>query len=157
MGTQETGASTITTANALSDWPCVKGVIMVGIAFGMYNEDRDEVKQKFGDVLIANKIFPYENQRINKNGETKERGKEHFANSSFIDAFSVVKRGWERLNIFGEKTNIEICPLLTGEKLVDNLQWRNNLKELHKDYRGGEMEGMGIVSACEDKQLPSII
>ena len=116
MGTQEVGASTLTTTNALNDWPCIKVVIMVGIAFGMYNEDKDHYKQSFGDVLVSSKIFPYENQRWNKDGEIKYRGKEHIANQHLIDAYSLIVKDWKHQNLFGEFTNVEICPLLTGEK-----------------------------------------
>lgn len=157
MGTQEVGSSTLTTANALADWPCVKAVFMVGIAFGMYNEETDQIKQNFGDVLVATKVFPYENQRWNKDGNIKFRGKEHEANPHLIDAYRLIASEWNHNNIFGESTHVEYCPLLTGEKLVDDLDKRNELKRKYQDYRGGEMEGMGIASACEDKLKPWII
>lgn len=157
MGTQEVGSSTLTTANALADWPCVKVVLMVGIAFGMYNEETDQNKQNFGDVLVSTKIFPYENQRWNKDGDIKYRGKEHEANLHLIDAYRLIASEWNYNNILGESTRVEYCPLLTGEKLVDNLERRNELKQKYQDYRGGEMEGMGIASTCEDKQKPWVI
>lgn len=157
MGTQEVGSSTITTANALEDWPCIKGVLMVGIAFGMYNEETDIEKQNYSDVLIAEKIFPYENQRLNKDGSSKSRGIAHAPNKNFLDAFAVISREWNESNLEGIKTSVSIVPLLTGEKLVDNLAWRNGLKQKYAEYRGGEMEGMGIVSACENKNVPWIL
>lgn len=157
MGTQEIGSSTLTTVNALADWPCVKAVIMVGIAFGMYNEETDIRKQRYGDVLVSTKIFPYENQRLNKDGSKEYRGKEHDANPHLIDAFRLIGPEWSHINIFEEPTHVELCPLLTGEKLLDNLTKRNELKLLYTDYRGGEMEGMGIASTCEGKQKPWII
>lgn len=157
MGTQEVGSSTITTTNALDDWPCIKGVLMVGIAFGMYNEETDIYKQNYSDVLIAEKIFPYENQRLNKDGSAKFRGIDHFPNKNFVDAFSVIARDWKEINLEGITTKVSIVPLLTGEKLVDNLAWRNELKHKYSDYKGGEMEGMGIASACENKNIPWIL
>lgn len=157
MGTQEVGSSTLTTARAISDWPSVKAVVMVGIAFGMYNEESDLVKQKFGDVLVAEKIFPYENQRLNPNGDAKYRGKEHFSDKNLVDAFAVIGRMWHEDNYCGEQTSINIVPILTGEKLVDNLEWRNELKQKYPDYKGGEMEGMGIASSSEQAQKPWIL
>lgn len=157
MGTQEVGSSMITTTNALEDWPCIKGVLMVGIAFGMYNDETDQYKQNYSDVLIAEKIFPYENQRLNKDGSSKYRGKEHFPNRNFLDAFSVISRDWNGTNLEGISTKVSIVPLLTGEKLVDNLAWRNELKQKYENYKGGEMEGMGIASACENKNVPWIL
>ena len=47
-------------------------VIMVGIAFGV-----NEQKQKIGDVLISDKILPYDSQKILENKtEYKEVPKE---------------------------------------------------------------------------------
>ncbi len=157
MGTQEVGSSTLTTVNALIDWPCIKTVIMIGIAFGMYNEETDLPKQKYGDVLVSTKIFPYENQRLNKDGSKKYRGIEHDANPHLIEAFRLVEPEWHQVNLSGESTRVELCPLLTGEKLVDNLTKRNELKASHTDYRGGEMEGMGIASTCDSNKIPWII
>jgi nucleoside phosphorylase-like protein len=156
MGTQEKGSSTLTTAMALSLWTSVKAVVMVGIAFGMY-ENEGSNPQHFSDVLIASKIFPYENQRLNKDGSVKYRGKEHRSSEDFLDAFAVIGREWQRNNLAGEATSIEIAPLLTGEKLVDNLERRNELKQAYPEYRGGEMEGMGIVAACEEHGKPWVL
>jgi len=157
MGTQEVGSSTLTTASALTDWPSVKFVIMVGIAFGMYNEERDIIKQNFGDVLVAERIFPYENQRLNPNGETKYRGTEHFSDKNLVDAFTVVAREWDERNYNDEPTKVYIVPMLTGEKLVDNLEWRNEIKAKYPEYKGGEMEGMGIASSSESAGKPWIL
>lgn len=157
MGTQETGSSTLTTANALNDWPNIKCVIMVGIAFGMYNEEEDNAMQNFGDVLVAERIFPYENQRLNPNGEKKFRGTEHLSNRNLVDAFTVIAREWNEKNYIGEATKIHIVPMLTGEKLVDNLEWRNEIKAKYPLYKGGEMEGMGIASSSENVGKPWIL
>lgn len=156
MGTQEKGSSILTTTKALKIWPCIKAVIMLGIAFGMY-ENEGDTPQHFSDVLVACKIFPYENQRFNHDGSVTFRGKEHFASKSFIDAFTVVARDWIWKNIKGEYSRIEICPLLSGEKLVDDITKRNELKSTFKEYRGGEMEGIGLAAVCEEYGKPWIL
>lgn len=156
MGTQEKGSSILTTSTALKTWPCIKAVIMLGIAFGMY-ENEGENPQHFSDVLVACKIFPYENQRFNQDGSITYRGEEHCASNHFIDAFAVVARDWQRKNIIGESTRIEICPLLSGEKLVDDIDKRNELKSYFKEYRGGEMEGIGLAATCEEHGKPWIL
>lgn len=157
MGTQEVGSSMLTTTKALSDWPSVKCVIMVGVAFGMYNEDTDLDRQNYGDVLIAQSIFPYENQRLNPDGTEKYRGIVHTSNKNLLDAFTIVSRDWQETNYNGEPTKVRIVPLLTGEKLVDNFEWRNKLKGMYPDYKGGEMEGMGIAASSEKVGKPWIL
>lgn len=156
MGTQERGASLMTTTKAISAWPRIKAVVMVGIAFGMYENEGDN-PQHYSDVLIANTFFPYETQRLNPDDTVEYRGREHFAESKFIDAFAVIAQNWKRQNLNRETTKIDICPMLSGEKLVDNLEERNILKSRFSTYRGGEMEGMGVASACEEYGKPWIL
>lgn len=156
MGTQEVQSSTLVTRNAIDDWKCVKAVIMVGIAFGMYNEDGDENKQKFSDVLVSSKVFPYENQKL-KEGSVEYRGSWHNANDVLVDAFKQIADTWSTKNLDGENVAIEICPLLSGEKLVDDPAARNLLKEKFVEARGGEMEGIGLAASCQDANIPWIL
>lgn len=156
MGTQERGSSILTVSSALKDWSCIQAVIMLGVAFGMY-ENEGNTQQHFSDVLIAKSIFPYENQRLNPDGTTDYRGTEHASTKNFLDAFSVISREWNRNNLYGQTTNVEICSLLSGEKLLDNLDRRDELKREFLGYRGGEMEGIGIASACESQNKPWIL
>lgn len=144
MGTQGKMSSILTTSEALQTWPTIKCVIMVGIAFGMY----DDEDQLFSDVLVASEIYPYENQRLNNDDSIDYRGESIKSSQKLIDAFSVVSDNWEWHNLNNEGTKIEICPLLSGEKLVDNLEQRNKLKSAFPEYRGGEMEGIGIAAVC---------
>lgn len=153
MGTQGEKSSILTTSEAIQTWSSIKCVIMVGIAFGMYEEDG----QRFSDVLVASKIYPYENQRLNKDNSIDYRGEFASSNQKLLDAFSVVSDKWKWNNLSSEKTKIEICPLLSGEKLVDNLSQRNKLKSSFPDCRGGEMEGIGIASVCKRYEKPWIL
>ena len=157
MGTQEIGSSTLTTRNALSDWPCIKGVAMVGIAFGMYDEDSDVTpKQHFSDVLVARKIYPYENQKL-KDGQKEFRGEWHEANNTFIKAFEEISQTWSVCNLYNENVHIEVSPILSGEKLFDDKNERDKLKLTFNEARGGEMEGIGVASACEDAGIQWIL
>jgi len=144
MGTQGEKSSILTVKDALLTWPEVKCVIMVGIAFGMY----DDEGQHYSDVLVSTKIFPYENQRLNKDDSVDYRGEPIYACQKLIDAFNVVAANWAWKNTNDESTKIEVCPILSGEKLVDNLRHRNKLKTAFPEYRGGEMEGIGVASVC---------
>lgn len=156
MGTQEAGSSTLITRNALSDWPCIKGVIMVGIAFGMYDNDENGKGQHFSDVLVSKSIYPYENQKL-KGGQQEFRGEWHQANPIFIRAFEEISKTWSVKNMFGEDVHIEVSPLLSGEKLFDDITERDKLKSQFEEARGGEMEGIGLASACEDANMPWIL
>lgn len=156
MGSQERGASLMTTTKAISAWPNIKAVVMLGIAFGMYENEGDN-PQHFSDVLIAGKIVPYENQRLNPDGSVKYRGVEHSSEPKFLDAFAVIAHKWNRKNINGEVTQLDICSMLSGEKLVDNLDERNILKTAFSNCRGGEMEGIGVAAACEEHNKPWIV
>lgn len=155
-GTQEKNSSILTTQLALQHWPNVKCVIMAGIAFGMYEND-PENPQCFSDVLVAEKIFPYENQRLNKDGSVKYRGTEHRSDTNLLNAFSEIAKGWTWKNLKGEECRIQLCPLLSGEKLVDNLEKRDALKNHFKEYRGGEMEGIGLAAVCDRHHIPWIL
>lgn len=156
MGTQAVGSSTLTVANALRHWSCIKAVVMVGIAFGMYNSEGEEDQQHIGDILVATDVIPYENQRRGAS-KTEYRGKSLAAGQNFLDAFKIIKADWEEKNLYEELTKVEICPLLSGEKLVDNLEYRNRLKAEFKQARGGEMEGIGVAAAAEDVGKPWIL
>ncbi|NPU70033.1 hypothetical protein HL667_33945, partial [Bradyrhizobium sp. 83012] len=47
--------------------------------------------------------------------------------------------------------------LLSGEKLVDNLDFRNQLTSFEPEAIGGEMEGAGLYAACADRNTDWII
>lgn len=156
MGTQGVGSSTLTVANALQHWPCVKAVVMPGIAFGMYNGKGEPEQQHIGDILVATEVIPYENQRLAAE-ETLYRGKSIAAGQNFLDAFKIIKADWKEKNLYGEGTKVELCPMLSGEKLVDNLEYRNQLKSKFTQARGGEMEGIGVAAATVDVSKPWIL
>lgn len=156
MGTQDKNSSILTTQTSLQDWPCIKFVIMVGIAFGMYNDGKSDV-QHYSDVFVAEKIFPYENQRLNDDDSIEYRGINHYASNDLLTAFSDYSKKWKWNNLYGESCKIIIAPILSGEKLVDNLNFRNKLKNSFKDFRGGEMEGIGVASVCDRLSIPWVL
>lgn len=149
MGVAGEGSSIITCNNAFFDWSCIKGVIMVGIAFGMYDD------QKIGNVLVADKIYPYENQRVGE--DVVYRGEPCVPDSILIKQCYKVQKTWKGQNFQKEECLAEICPLVSGEKLVDNLVLREELKSHYKDARGGEMEGQGVSTACTNAHKPWLL
>jgi len=151
MGATAEGASILTITNSFNDWIGVLMVIMVGICFGIDNES-----QKIGDVLISDSIIPYNIRKVGKIKETP-RGTALQSSRILSNIFRNLQQTWEHLNDKYGKANIEICPLLSGEELIDNIQRRTQLTVENPTVRGGEMEGIGLASACNNKSIHWIL
>ncbi|MBV9228476.1 MAG: hypothetical protein JOZ18_04110 [Chloroflexi bacterium] len=123
-------------------------VIMVGIAFGV-----DPRKQRIGDILVSRQLLGYELQRIGKNGaEVKiiQRGDRPQASPRLLDRFHTGVLGWS-----GQK--VEFGLVLSGDKLVDGMDFRNQLLRFAPDAIGGEMEGTGLYAAAQRKKVDWIL
>ncbi|MFM8332051.1 MAG: caspase family protein [Candidatus Methylumidiphilus sp.] len=119
-------------------------VIMVGIAFGT-----DENKQAIGDILIARQLLLYETQRVGA-GEILPRGDKPHAAPRLVNYLQSAEIDWTGAALrFGL--------VLTGEKLVDNLDYRDSLQQLGPEAIGGEMEGAGLYAACQDAKVDWIL
>lgn len=115
-------------------------ILVVGIAFGV-----DPVEQKIGDVLVSRQMISYESQRIGRGGSTAaviSRGDRASASPRLLDRCRTAKLEWDRCAVhFG--------PILSGEKLVDNADYRALLTTRFDDeVVGGEMEGAGVHAAA---------
>lgn len=143
MGSAGRSASLLTTSDAITIW-APTAVLMVGIAFGA-----DEGKQKIGDVLVAECIQPYDPQRVGEKGIIM-RGKEGPASSLLLDRFKSVT-GWNFKQEDGRIPEIITGLLLSGEKLIDNPDFKAKLIAEYPEAKGGEMEGAGIYAACDQK------
>jgi len=117
---------------------------MVGIAFGM-----DERSQNIGDVLVSENLRLYELQRIGTDaGQSKIilRNDRPHGSPWLLRVFKNAELNWHGAKVrFG-------C-VLTGEKLVDNLDFREQLRAFEPEAIGGEMEGAGIYVACQDQKV----
>ncbi len=120
-------------------------VLMVGIAFGL-----DEQKQKIGDVLVSDKILPYDSQKILENKtEYKEIPKE--VGFQLLNAFQDY-REWVYYLPNDARSEVYIGSILTGSRLVNSYEYREQLIHDFINYRpiGGEMEAQGIYSMCKE-------
>lgn len=116
------------------------GVIAVGIAFGV-----NEKKQKIGDVLVSTHLLIYELQRVGtiKRGRKDVlsiiwRGAKPDASQRLVNLFTTVQHtGWAG-------GPVHTGPILTGDKLVDNVDFRDQLLQFEQEAIGGEMEGAGL-------------
>lgn len=149
MGSVSSMGSIITINNAINHIK-PKFVLMIGIAFGVNPE-----KQNIGDVLVSKTIMPYESQRI---GEINNiyRGPKPEASNNLRDCFNNANN-WNFELPNGDKAKKEICDILSGEKLIDDIDYRENLRRDFPTAKGGEMEGAGLYAACQDKSVPWIL
>ena len=121
-------------------------VIAVGIAFGI-----NKSRQKIGDILLSRQIRPYDLQRIGKDGKGVLRDDKPHASARLVNFFeSIAQTSWR---------GAEVRPgvLLTGDKLVDNLDFLNQFAKFEPEAIGGEMEGRGLYVACQDHKVDWIV
>lgn len=148
MGSTGQGSSILATEQALRKWN-PKAIIMVGIAFG-----KDETKQNIGDVLVASEIISYEPQRIGE--KVIDRGSHLPSNTTLLNRFENVN-SWKFSGINNKPCEIRTGAILSGEKLIDNPDFKAKLFEQFPQAIGGEMEGAGLSSACIHKGISWIL
>ncbi|MDQ2713354.1 MAG: hypothetical protein M3Z08_00400 [Chloroflexota bacterium] len=125
-------------------------VIMVGTAFGF-----DDSKLKIGDILVSRQLFGYELQKVATNDKSQRmefisRGDRPQASPRLLDHFRIGVLDWQ-----GPKVAFGL--LLSGDKLIDNLDYREQLRTFEPEALGGEMEGTGLYSAAQRSRVDWII
>ncbi len=124
-------------------------VVAVGVCFGM-----DEDKQPIGQVIISERISAYELQRVGTDllGEqvVVQRGTRTEASPRLVSRF---RDG--RLESLG--LTVKTGELLSGEKLIDNIEFKSQLLSVYPDALGGEMEGAGVQTACDRAHVDWVV
>jgi len=144
MGSGGVGSSQQRTLQAIDAWHPA-AVVAVGIAFGM-----DEDKQRMGDVLVSTQIQDYELARVNSNGTLTLRGEKPRASDALYNRLRQSDTAQKRL--LADWPKVRFGLVLSGQKLVDNIDYRNSLRALQTEAIGGEMEATGLyVSATMRK------
>ncbi len=149
MGSGGLGASQYTVQRGITDLS-PHAVVMVGIAFGVNSR-----KQFIGDVLVSRQILLYEPQRIGEiNGVTNvvPRGDKAHASPRLLQNFQAADMNWDE-----SKCKVSFGLILSGEKLVDNKGFLQNLCDLEPEAIGGEMEGSGLYVACQHANVDWIL
>lgn len=150
MGNLRSNGSMLTTYDGIKDI-CPQLILMVGIAFGINSDN-----QKIGDVLISESVFPYELSKV----ATKD------GVQTFIPRGEVVRTSQELTNIFKnypvDGYSVFSGTLLSGEKLVDNFDYRESLIAFLNNNKtanvvGGEMESVGVSSSAIRTDFPKWI
>jgi nucleoside phosphorylase/uncharacterized protein YjbI with pentapeptide repeats len=157
MGSVGPGAALVRVSRAIDDWS-PEVVIGVGIAFGA-----DPAEQKFGDVLIAKQIESYEPQRAGAKGKLVLRGDRVTASTNWLSRLRQVNEGHRHAGSGNTHRptawpRVQFGLMLSGEKLVDNLDYREALQQAAQGQaKGGEMEGAGIYAAAADTKTDWMI
>lgn len=139
MGAGGVGASQQRTSEAIEHWHPA-AIIAVGIAFGL-----DETKQAIGDVLVATQIQDYELARVNENGTVTPRGDKPSTTDSLRNRFRQTDNVEKRR---GNWPKVRFGLVLSGQKLVDSIDYRASLKALYTEAVGGEMEAVGVYGSA---------
>ncbi|MDX6269062.1 MAG: hypothetical protein QOD28_285 [Acidobacteriota bacterium] len=128
-----------------------RAVIMVGIAFGV-----NAAKQSIGDILVSQQLWLYELQRVGTNKEGRleilPRGARPHASSSLVSLFQVAEHDWDE-----SVAKVRSGLVLSGDKLVDNVDFHAQLRAFEAEAIGGEMEGAGLYVACQEEKVDWIL
>ncbi|GHO96594.1 hypothetical protein KSF_066420 [Reticulibacter mediterranei] len=149
MGSGGPGGSLLTIEKAIQALS-PSAIIMVGIAFGC-----DPKKQGIGDILVSRQLVGYELQRVGSNDsgeeEIRPRGDRPSASTLLLDRFVSGLKDWL------EPPTVHIGLILSGQKLIDHVGYRERLRKLEPEAIGGEMEGAGLYAAAERNKIDWIL
>jgi nucleoside phosphorylase len=144
MGGSGRDSAQIVAGEAIRFWK-PEAIIATGIAYG-----REPARQKIGDVLVSERIIAYEPQRVG-NETTIQRGQEFRPGTKLYCAFRNADVDWTFSDPVGVPCTPHFGPILSGEKLVDNADFKAGLFEKYPNAIGGEMEGVGVAT-CADRE-----
>jgi nucleoside phosphorylase/tetratricopeptide (TPR) repeat protein len=134
MGSVRSGAAQLRVAKAIEHFKPA-AVLAVGVGFGLKDS------QRLGDVLIANQVATYESARLNDDGSIVYRSEIPPATPAWLQRATQIS-----LNGIQTRTGLVIC----GEKLVDNADFREQLRKGFPQAIGGDMESFGVATACAE-------
>ncbi len=142
MGAGGVGGAALTTSEAVRALG-PSAVIMVGIAFGV-----DPESQQIGEVLCSTRIVDYEQVRVGSSDDV-DRGVMATPPPAILGRFQNAKIGYDG--------RVEFGLMVTGAKLIDNQEFRDELVRRYPDARGGEMEALGVCAVCERENVDWLI
>lgn len=117
-----------------------RAIIAVGIAWGM-----DTKRFRIGDVLISSRIIPFDIARRQDGGDI-HRSPQPEAGRLLLNRFRN-ETAWHFERPDGYVCKYKDGPILSGESLVDSLEFKKGLHTQYRDAIGGEMEGTGVYGA----------
>lgn len=123
-------------------------VISSGICFGF-----EEKGLSIGDIIVSESITNYETVRQGSS-EIRERGNNIPCGPTLLSSAREVMRKYRKIDD-GPKAKSGL--VLSGEKLIDSVEFMNALSVRFPDALGGEMEGVGINSSSTAKGVEWIL
>ena len=116
-------------------------VIAVGICYGM-----DRSKTSSGDVIVSDHIVDATCLRV---GDTSQlRGGIHSVGATLLSVFGT-NLGYSHTQ-GGIEVKVHCGDFIARPDLVDNREYKEQLKKLRLGALGGEMEGAGIMAAIKN-------
>lgn len=141
MGSDEAGGSTLTIYKGIQDLAPAT-VIMVGIAFGFERE-----KSAIGDILVSDQLQLYGHQRVGSDAQNQPvilvRNARPAVSPRLLSRFKSSAQSWQ-----GQKVKFGV--ILSGNHLIDNMLYRDQIHAFAPEALGGEMEGAGLFAASQD-------
>lgn len=145
-----------------------KLVVSLGVSFGINPKE-----QYLGDVIISQKIIPYDIYNKDVDGDIKLRAEDTCYTHEAINAwdvlmrsknFSLEKEESKRRSLIGEKLEFrwQYGALLSGGSVLSNEEKISKLVTAAKkigqeNVIGGDMEGSGIYSECKKANIPCVV
>lgn len=123
MGTRDERGAGFVTQKALEIWK-PKAVIMVGIAFG-----KSSTEQRIGDVLVATEIIDYDVNHMGLGGIV-DRESRPPSSRNLLDIFEQAHE-WAFSRPDGSACQLISGPVLSGDKLVDNPEFKAELFRMY--------------------------
>lgn len=149
MGSGGPGGSLLTVVEAIRALS-PSAIIMAGIAFGC-----DPAKQRIGDILVSQQLVGYDLQRVGTASDGTAnvlvRGDRSAASTLLLDRFRSGLKSWSKA------AQVRFGLILSGAKLVDNLDYREQLQAFEPEALGGEMEGAGLYAAAQRYKIDWIL
>ncbi|HQO29070.1 MAG TPA: NACHT domain-containing protein, partial [Accumulibacter sp.] len=138
--------------DAIAAWK-PQAIIAVGIAFGVNPQ-----KQAIGDVLVAENVRGYELGRQEPNGTFTLRSNKPPTSPALQQRFRHLDQGKQAdANACRTWLKLRFGTLLSGNKLVDNRDYRDDLRRIEPEAIGGEMEAVGIQLAADRHKTDWIV
>lgn len=139
-GSYSDNGSSFVSREAVGFFPNIKMIICAGIACSVSKD------YNIGDILISDKIIPYEFSRISTtDGEAhfELRGEKYLVMTNIMNFLSIHQ--WIKNN----SNEVHYGSFLSGDKLIDNPTYKAALLEAAKNEGecvGIEMEGAGVAN-----------
>jgi len=106
-------------------------------------------------VLVSTQIQDYELGRLNSDGTLTPRGDKPSSSDILRNRFRQTDTTEKRRNKDWPKVSFGL--VLSGQKLVDNLDYRESLKALFSEAIGGDMEGVGVYVSAYGAKVDWIV